>query len=203
MATSDKRHSDPERAAARRRQVLEAAELCFGRSGFHGASMAEISKAAGMSAGHIYNYFDSKDAIIMAFVDRRMEEVSALLRDMGSSEDPLQHMVDDVAQRVPEHVNPAFWALPMEIHAEATRNPRIAAALHAADEDARLKFRALLKEARAQRGLAVDDATLDGRVDATIALFQGLSVRALHAPRLQLDTLVEGVRVAIRALLMT
>lgn len=203
MATSEKRHNDPERAAARRRQVLEAAEICFARSGFHGASMAEISKAAGMSAGHIYNYFDSKDAIIMAFADRRMEEVSALLRDMGASSDPLQHMIDDVAARVAEHIAPGFWALPMEIHAEATRNPRIAAALQAADQDARLKFRAMLKAARAQRGLAVDDATLDGRVDATIALFQGLSVRALHCPHLQLEALVEGVRVAIRALLMS
>lgn len=203
MATSDKRHSDPERAATRRRQVLEAAETCFARSGFHGASMAEISKAAGMSAGHIYNYFDSKDAIIMAFVDRRMEEVSALLRDLGSREDPLQSMLDDASERVAEHLQPAFWTLPMEIHAEAARNPRIAEALIAADEDSRGQFRAVLKAAREKRGLAVDDATMDGRVDALISLFMGLSVRALHRPQLELGVLVEGVRVAMKALLMT
>ena len=203
MASTDKRHSDPERAATRRRQVLEAAESCFARSGFHGASMSEISKAAGMSAGHIYNYFDSKDAIIMAFVDRRMEEVSALLRDLGSREDPLQSMLDDASERVAEHLQPAFWTLPMEIHAEAARNPRIAEALIAADEDSRSQFRAVLKAARERRGLAVDDATMDGRVDALISLFQGISVRALHRPQLNLDVLVEGVRIAMKALLMT
>jgi AcrR family transcriptional regulator len=29
-----------------------------------------------MSAGHIYNYFDSKEAIIMAFVDLESEHVA-------------------------------------------------------------------------------------------------------------------------------
>jgi len=82
MSTTEKRHSDPERAQLRRNQVLEAAASCFRRSGFHGASMAEISKAAGMSAGHIYNYFDGKDAIIAAFVEQNVERVAALMHDL-------------------------------------------------------------------------------------------------------------------------
>eukprot|EP01034_Spumella_vulgaris_P041417 gene41417-51285_t len=95
MSTTEKRHIDPERALVRRKQVLDAAAACFGRSGFHGASMAEISKAAGMSAGHIYNYFDSKDAIIAAFVEQNVERVSQLMRDLEQQADPLQSMVDD------------------------------------------------------------------------------------------------------------
>jgi AcrR family transcriptional regulator len=203
MRTTEKRHHDPERAESRRKQVLEAAALCFSRSGFHGASMAEISKAAGMSAGHIYNYFDGKDAIIEAFVERRVEEVSALLRDLGLREDPLQTMIDDAPASIAEHLDPAFWTLPMEMHAEASRNPKIAAALHAADQKSRGEFRALIKEARAKRGLAVDDFTLDGRVDAVIALFHGLPLRALHMPGIDQAALVEGYRTAMRALLMT
>ena len=45
-------HEQP-RAEARKTQVLNAATECFRRQGFHGASMAQISKAAGMSVGHI------------------------------------------------------------------------------------------------------------------------------------------------------
>ena len=83
---TEKRHIDPERAANRRRQVLDAAATCFRRSGFHGASMSEISKAAGMSAGHIYNYFASKDAIIAAFVEENETRVKGIISDIGNSD---------------------------------------------------------------------------------------------------------------------
>ena len=113
MTITEKRHQDPERAAGRRRQVLDAAAACFGRSGFHGASMAEISKAAGMSAGHIYNYFDGKDAIIAAFVEENVERVSALLRDLETRGDPLQALLDDVPKSVREHIDRETWKLPL------------------------------------------------------------------------------------------
>jgi len=201
MSTIEKRHHGQERAEHRRRQVLEAAAVCFSRSGFHGASMAEISKAAGMSAGHIYNYFDSKDAIIMAFVSERMEEVAAVLRDMARQDDPLQGMLDDAPATVAQHLDPAFWALPTEIHAEASRNPSIAQALREWDLDTRTRFRPLVKASRERRALAVDDATLDGRMDIVFSLLQGLSLRALYHPDADRDGLVEGFRVALKAVL--
>lgn len=203
MSAIEKRHSDPERAESRRRQVLEAAAVCFSRSGFHGASMAEISKAADMSAGHIYNYFDSKDAIITAFVYQRMEEVAAILRDMEKRDDPLQGILDDASVKLAEHFEPVRLALSMEIYAEASRNPGIAKALHEWDLDSRTRFRALLKGARERRALAVDDATLDGRVDAVFTLYQGLPLRALYHPDLDYEALVESFRVAMKALLMS
>jgi AcrR family transcriptional regulator len=198
-----KRHADPAKAEGRRKQVLEAAAVCFARSGFHGASMSEISKQAGMSAGHIYNYFKGKDDIIAAFVKLRMEQVSMLLGDLEKRDDPLQTMLDDAPATVDEHLDPAFWALPMEIHAEASRNPTIAAALVAADLESRTQFRALLKRAREQRQLAVDDSTLDGRVDTVVALFHGVPLRALHNPGLDRASLIASFRVALKALLMT
>ncbi len=40
----------------------------------------KISKTAGMSAGHIYNYFDSKEAIIEAIIQRDMEEMFSIFQ---------------------------------------------------------------------------------------------------------------------------
>lgn len=203
MTSSPKRRTDPERAQNRRNQVLEAAAVCFARSGFHGASMSEISKQAGMSAGHIYNYFDSKDAIILAFVDRESEYVSGLLRDLESREDPLQAMLDDAASNIDETLDPQPWHVPLEMYAEASRNPVIAAKLRANDDIARLQLRAMVKRGREQRQLPVDDALLDGRIDTIISYFQGLPIRALHRNDMNRASLVEAFGVAMRALLLT
>lgn len=203
MSTTEKRHIDPERALVRRKQVLDAAAACFGRSGFHGASMAEISKAAGMSAGHIYNYFDSKDAIIAAFVEQNVERVSALMRDLAQQADPLQSMVDDAPRHVREQLDPATWPLSLEISAEAARNPKIADVVHDADVRARGQFRAIIKAAREKYGLQTDDETMDGLIDAMISLFQGLDVRAVHNPGLNEAALARYIGIAMKAMLFS
>lgn len=200
---TEKRHIDAERAANRRRQVLDAAATCFRRSGFHGASMSEISKAAGMSAGHIYNYFASKDAIIAAFVEDNVARVMELIGNIESQPDPLQAIVDDVEQSVRNNLDPDHWALPLEIFAESSRNPVIAALSQDADRRTRARFRALLKAGREKHGLAVDDNILDGRMEAVISLFQGLQLRALHNPDLPVPGLVDSFRIALKAMLFS
>lgn len=200
--TQEKKHPDPERASHRRKQVLDAAACCFSRHGFHGASMAEISKTAGMSAGHIYNYFDSKDAIIAAFVEQNMERVSNIMHDLAQREDPLQAMVDDVEQRVRECLDPTIWAVPLEIHSEASRNPKIAATMQAADERSRAQISAIVMAAREKRGLPAGKAMVEGRINAMIAMYQGLAVRHVHNPGVLNPDLVEAMRVAMRALML-
>lgn len=200
---TEKRHIDPERAANRRRQVLDAAATCFRRSGFHGASMSEISKAAGMSAGHIYNYFASKDAIIAAFVEENETRVHEIISNIGSRPDPLQAMIDDVEQSVHSNLDPDYWALPLEIAAESARNPAIAALSQDADRRMRARLLALMKAGREKHGLPADDVTVEGRMQAVICLHQGLHLRMLNYPDLPIPELIASFRIAIRALLFT
>ena len=201
MSSADGRRCDPLRAQNRRNQVLEAAECCFARSGFHGASMAEISKAAGMSAGHIYNYFASKDDIIAAFVQRNMERVSAIISELDECDDPLQTTLDDLEDAVREKFDPATWTLLTEIHAEASRNPKIARLLQDNDRLAHARFLAVIKRGRAQRGLSTDDALLDGRLEVISAMFQGLHLRLLHNPKLDPVVVSTALRLALIPLL--
>ncbi len=203
MTSIVKRHTDPARAEQRRAQVLDAAAICFVRSGFHGASMAEISRQAGMSAGHIYNYFDSKDAIVMAFVAVRVAHINDRLGNLGKQADPLAYMCDEVGAIVDEQLAPSFWGMPLEIFAEASRNATVAAALQAADLDARTRLRALITHGRARRGLAADECTVDARIGAMKAMFNGLSLRVLQDPGVERDDIVDACRVAVRALMLS
>ncbi|MGL9772998.1 MAG: TetR/AcrR family transcriptional regulator [Sodalis sp. (in: enterobacteria)] len=54
--------------AQRRAQITEAAQARFAQSGFHGASMVELGQQSGLSAGQLYRYFASKEALIDAVV---------------------------------------------------------------------------------------------------------------------------------------
>lgn len=50
----------------KRRQILEGARAVFMAAGFDGASMGEIARAAGVSKGTLYVYFESKEALFEA-----------------------------------------------------------------------------------------------------------------------------------------
>ncbi len=49
----------------RKGEILDAATLVFGKFGFHGATMEEIAKEAGIGKGTIYGYFSSKECFIL------------------------------------------------------------------------------------------------------------------------------------------
>ncbi len=51
-----------------RRALLDAAALEFAREGYNGANINRISQAAGYAKGTIYNYFESKRALMQALI---------------------------------------------------------------------------------------------------------------------------------------
>ena len=59
----------------RRTRILDAAEQCFARNGFHRTTMQHICREAGVSAGALYLYFPSKEALIEGISLRSREEV--------------------------------------------------------------------------------------------------------------------------------
>jgi TetR/AcrR family transcriptional regulator, cholesterol catabolism regulator len=61
----------------RREEITAAARDLFSRKGFHGTSIPDIARAAGISTGLIYYIFSSKDAILLACC----EEIAALHLD--------------------------------------------------------------------------------------------------------------------------
>jgi AcrR family transcriptional regulator len=60
---------------ARRALVLDAARAVFAEHGVEGASIRVIAKRAGYTAGAIYSYFDSKEAIYAALLRESLERL--------------------------------------------------------------------------------------------------------------------------------
>jgi AcrR family transcriptional regulator len=56
------------------RQILDGAREIFLRDGFDGASMNDIAKAAGVSKGTLYVYFQSKDQLFAALIRHEKQQ---------------------------------------------------------------------------------------------------------------------------------
>ena len=72
------RRVDPVKHEEKKQEILGAARRCFIRNGFRGASIADICAEAGISPGHLYHYFPSKEAIVGAMGTAALNTGAAL-----------------------------------------------------------------------------------------------------------------------------
>ncbi len=75
--------------AAYREAILAAAERIILRDGYQLAKMADIAEATGVSVGTLYNYFDSKEAVLNALLEHHRARFQAHVEQPFDSDDPL------------------------------------------------------------------------------------------------------------------
>ena len=67
----------PPARADKRDAILRAAIDVFAGRGFFNAQVADVARAAGVAAGTVYLYFDSKDDLLVSIFERTMREAIA------------------------------------------------------------------------------------------------------------------------------
>ncbi len=70
-----------------RRRLLSAGEEVLGRRGYHDASIAEITDAAGVAQGTFYLYFDTKRDLMRAIVEERGHALRTVLANASARVD--------------------------------------------------------------------------------------------------------------------
>src|SRR5688572_18110769 len=84
--------------AVREAQMVAAAERLFSERGYHGVSMDEIAAASGISKPMLYDYFGSKEGLLLACVERArgrlFEEIAAAVRQAAEPERALRAGVE-------------------------------------------------------------------------------------------------------------
>ena len=73
-----------------RRRILAAAIELFRRRGFESTTMREIAQEAGVALGSAYYYFESKEALVMAFYEQARDEMRPVIVQALSEERDLQ-----------------------------------------------------------------------------------------------------------------
>jgi len=74
----------------KRKDIMQAALELIAEQGFHGSPMAMIAERAGVGAGTIYRYFESKDALIAAIFSELEKTVVEFLKQGYSVDRPLR-----------------------------------------------------------------------------------------------------------------
>lgn len=64
---------------SRRKQIMDSALKLFASEGYSHCSISQLAKHAGISKGLMYNYFESKEALLLALIENGMNEVMTLL----------------------------------------------------------------------------------------------------------------------------
>ena len=192
---------DSPRAGAQRERILCAAQKCFIEHGFHAASMANIAETAQMSAGLMYRYFVNKSAIVLAIIERQLQEGRAHVARLRTSSDLAADLLDFFGRwraRDPGSMNAALF---LEMNAEATRDPQIAAALRRSDDAIREDLVAWLSRDREAGGLGLPPATAATRVFVLQTLVKGLAMSAVLQPDIDQDALRATIEAQVERLL--
>jgi AcrR family transcriptional regulator len=174
----------PARAQARRRQIVDAALICFARRGFHKTTMRDIVKQSALSPGAIYCHFTSKHDIIIAVVEERHRRETELLRQASRSKN-LAFAIDAlVADFVAVLRNPeerAWRRLTVQLWAESLHDRRLAVAVTQGVDAPRAILTDMVRRAKV-RGELPKSLDEDATARVLIACFQGLVLQQVWDP---------------------
>jgi AcrR family transcriptional regulator len=140
------------RKEARPQEILDAALYLFAHKGFAATRMEEIAQRAKVSKGTIYLYFESKEAVFKALLERmlaaRFSELAGLARERKG---PVAPLLAAVLRNLGEFVSTSdLVVLPKMVIAEAGNFPDLAR---------------IYREEVAQRGLSLFGALLKAGMD--------------------------------------
>lgn len=163
-----------------KRGILEACVAGFGESGFHGISMAEVARRAGISHTGLVHHFPDKEAILAALLTMQDARAAQYLADHSArdGDDPvivIRGLIDTIVDPAPGLVG-----LSIALSAEA------ASPGHPAHEHFRRRFhgvRSFLSRqysTLAAEGRLAHDVRPETLAALTVAMVEGLQEQWLY-----------------------
>jgi TetR/AcrR family transcriptional repressor of uid operon len=189
------RKVDPIKHEEKRREILVAAQRCFARDGFQGASTSEICKEAKISPGHLYHYFASKEDIIKAIAKMRLDIATTRYVRMLEGADAITALLSEVDSSDMAHGR-ANNSLFFTMMAEAGRNPAVAKIKR---ENSRKIQKMLADYLRKGQANGQIDLSLDAESAATllISVFDGMHTLTIHDPKVNIGKTVAVLKTLI------
>jgi AcrR family transcriptional regulator len=189
----------PDIQKARRDHILNAAELCFARAGFHRTTMQDICREAEVSPGALYLYFDGKEALIAGICERDRSEFAERFQKLAEAADflaALRSLGEQYFAEEPAHKR----LMCVEIGIESTRNRRVGEIYRSVDAFVRTSFEALFSRLKDEGRIdpVLDVPTL---VQVVVTIGDGLFWRRAVDPDFDAKAVLPAITETIGTLL--
>lgn len=185
-ASNGLRHALQEHTRATYREaILDAAERVFVRDGIQLAKMVDIAEATGVSVGTVYNYFESKESVFAALVERHRERYFSVLEEPMDTDDPIAGLLTVVrrSMRFVEENGVLFTIYLKSAYPSLEGVPRCMPTIDAEQDNARYCQRlAVWLERGAQLGKIRTDVPIDELVWLLHSVMHMLVMEWLHSP---------------------
>jgi AcrR family transcriptional regulator len=194
------RRVDPVRHEEKRQEILDAAKRCFVRDGFRGASIADICAEAGISPGHLYHYFPSKEAIVAAGWSASLQAGAAQFASLMQGSNALAALSVVIEEAKNRSLRGDF-VMALEILAESGRNPKLAKIMHQQSRSMRLILADFLRTSQAG-GLI--DPTLDPEAVAAIliGILDGARLMTIRDPKIDMIKVLDHLKILVGRFLL-
>jgi AcrR family transcriptional regulator len=191
----------PNRRGARSRElVLDAAELLMAERGYGAATVSALVDEAGIPPSSVYHYFDSKEGVLLAVMERGAERFFEALPDfdtrLGSQAEHLGTLVDTVAETLDR--NPNFLRI-LVVMATQPVNADGGEVHRVVERVREMALERLRDQMQIVFGLERDGEDADHLARFALAVFDGAFVAQQSNPKLHLADLLRHLPTALIA----
>lgn len=181
-----------------RQAILDAATRLFQSRGLEDVSIADIMNEANLGIGTFYNYFGSKEDVLMELLGRIMQEIAEKARLLSTGKKPIPDGLRELFLAAAALLAENRFVLPLFLHAaQQAAAPEGVQAESAAPPFASLFVR--LVEAGQKNGEFRSDIPAAVITELFHSLFQAAAFSRLGLPfeenvRLKLDLILDGAQ---------
>jgi AcrR family transcriptional regulator len=184
--------------------IVEAMRASVAARGIAGSTFDHVAREAGVSRGLLHYYFGTKERLLVEVVRREWEVTREGLERTVGAADTVEAVLSALVESFEEFIGegPSTVVTFYEILALGQRNEEIAAELQELGRQTREHLAGLLRQ-KDDAGVLTLRSDAEATAGFVLALADGLTVRLLCEPELQIAPMLDLAVQAARALLST
>ena len=182
-----------------RQRILEAASLQFENKGFSETAIADIMKAAGLGVGTFYNYFESKEEVLLVLLKNIANKLEETV-DKGIAENLTSlQLLEEASKVMAKMLNDNRFVLPLFLSASEHSDKPESLPTRKYTPTFKPLYEIIIKQGQAN-GEIREDVPADLIAEIFHSIYQAASFSKLDIPfreniELKVRLLIDGIKV--------